>query len=256
MTLPAKKIHEITNTVLNCTDETDLMSLPYFFVPGIDGNLVDLPEETARHCVQVLRMRPGEQLSLTDGIGHLYDATIRSAGKRHCTVSVDGVQMEERVARKVSIAISPLKNAGRFEWFLEKATEIGVVEIVPLICQRTERQHFKAERAKSILISAMLQSKQSWLPVLKEPVAFEQAVAQSGWTQKLIAHCEDIQKTALSHFYNSNDTQILIGPEGDFTQTEIDAARFYGYHEVSLGLTRLRTETAGIVAATLLINHD
>lgn len=230
------------------------MSLPYFFIPGVTGNIIDLPEETARHCVQVLRMKVGEQLALTDGKGHLYSATIKSADKKHCAVEVYETRFEERTVRRVSIAISPLKNAGRFEWFLEKATEIGVCEITPLICQRTERQHFKAERARNILVAAMLQSKQTWLPDLKEPRPFSTTISQNSWNQKLIAHCEELQKSDLSRFSSQDDIQILIGPEGDFTLDEIESAILLGYHPVSLGLTRLRTETAGIVAASLLIN--
>lgn len=231
------------------------MSLPYFFIPGITGNIVDLPEETARHCVQVLRMKVGGQLALTDGKGHLYNTTIKNADKKHCAVEIVETRFEERTIRRISIAISTLKNTGRFEWFLEKATEIGVCEIIPLICHRTERQHFKAERARNILVAAMLQSKQTWLPDLKESQAFEVAVSQSIWQQKLIAHCEEMQKSGLGRFNNLDDIQILIGPEGDFTLNEIESATLHGYQQVSLGHTRLRAETAGIVAASLLINN-
>ncbi|MFN5134460.1 MAG: RsmE family RNA methyltransferase, partial [Chitinophagaceae bacterium] len=147
--------------------------------------------------------------------------------------------------------------ASRFEWFLEKATELGITEIVPLLCERTERQHFRYERMKGILLSAMLQSKQLWLPALSEPVKFEEYIQQTSSSNKitkLIAHCEDAQKQQLSSLpiAEFSDSVILIGPEGDFTPTEIKIALQHQYLPVALGETRLRTETAGVAAAVLL----
>jgi 16S rRNA (uracil1498-N3)-methyltransferase len=232
------------------------MSLPYFFIDDFGkGNTIVLPEDTSKHCVQVLRMKEGEQLQLTDGKGNLLTARIINPDRKHCTVNIEEEKFQQSAAKKISIAISLLKNASRFEWFLEKATEIGVSEIIPLLCERTERQHFRFDRMNNILISAMLQSQQTWLPVLCEPQHFEKIVSSSVYAQKFIAHCEsDKEKNNLASVVRQNKLQILIGPEGDFTKEEIEIAIQKNYQPVSLGDTRLRAETAGIVAATLLMN--
>src|SRR4051812_38723506 len=143
------------------------MSLPYFFINDFgNSKTIILPEETSKHCVQVLRMKEDEQLQLTDGKGNLLTVRILSADRKHCTVNVEEKKFQQPTTRKISIAISLLKKESRFEWFLEKATEIGISEIIPLSCERTERQHFRFDRMNNILISAMLQSRQTWLPVL------------------------------------------------------------------------------------------
>ncbi|MEI2748632.1 MAG: RsmE family RNA methyltransferase [Ferruginibacter sp.] len=156
--------------------------------------------------------------------------------------------------RKNTIAISLVKNASRFEWFLEKATENGIAAIIPLICSRTEKQHFRTDRMKNILISAMLQSQQVWLPEMHEPQSFLTYISTETASQKFIAHCEpDKEKIALSKIYKHGlPTSILIGPEGDFTAAEIKSALDAGFVPVALGETRLRTETAGLAAAVLL----
>lgn len=159
--------------------------------------------------------------------------------------------MPERV---ISLAVSLVKNTARFEWLLEKATEIGVSEIIPLLCKRTERQHFRFDRMNSIIISAMLQSRQTWLPILHEPIAIQQIIQSSSYQQKLIAHCTEDDKTSITQLSLADNIQILIGPEGDFTEEEIQLAKQHHYLPVTLGNTRLRTETAGMVAATLLMN--
>jgi len=232
------------------------MSLPLFFIDHIDkSNTIVLPEDTSKHCVQVLRMKEGEQLQLTNGKGIFLTATIINADRKHCTVNIEEEKFRQQPTRKISIAISLLKNASRFEWFLEKVTEIGVSEIVPLLCERTERQHFRFDRMNNILISAMLQSQRAWLPVLHEPQHFEKIVLSSVYPQKFIAHCEnDKEKNDLASVAKQKELQILIGPEGDFTKEEIEKAIQKNYQPVSLGDTRLRAETAGIVAATLLMN--
>jgi 16S rRNA (uracil1498-N3)-methyltransferase len=231
------------------------MALPYFYEPGIsqEANVFTLSEDTSKHCIQVLRMKQGAQLNLTDGKGSSFTATILSPDKKYTEVKINATEHCLPAVRKLTIAISLLKNAGRFEWFLEKATEIGVSGIIPLICDRTERQHFRHDRMNNILIAAMLQSQQTWLPALHEPMKFE-SVVPATHTQKFIAHCEDQQKPALKDFTLAGDVLMLIGPEGDFTSGEIHAALQNGFQPVSLGQTRLRTETAGVVAATLLMN--
>jgi len=232
------------------------MALPYFFIDTLNPqDAIVLPEETSRHCIQVLRMKAGEQLQLTDGKGNLFTVRISKADKKNCIVAVEEKTYVPPNIKKVSIAISLLKNANRFEWFLEKATEMGVSEVIPLICKRTERQHFRFERMNHILVAAMLQSQQCWLPVLQEPQPFEKIISLSVYAQKLIAHCEETNKKPLRNIAEGNEIQILIGPEGDFTPEEIELALQDHFQPVSLGSTRLRTETAGIVAAALLMNH-
>ena len=235
------------------------MELPFFFIEDYnkDQREIVLNEETSRHVIQVLRMKIGEQLNLTDGKGNVITASISDDHKKHCTVTVENTTYTQPPARKVSIAISLLKNAARFEWFLEKASEIGVTEIIPLVCKRTEKEKFRHDRMKGICISAILQSQQCWLPVLHEPVAYELLFRQEEVitrSQKFIAHCVDDAKRSLTDMVNKNlhSQIILIGPEGDFTPEEINSAMENHFIPVTLGETRLRTETAGIVAATLL----
>lgn len=229
------------------------MELPIFFVDTpITTNVLTLNEETSKHVVQVLRMKTQEKLQLTDGAGNLSTAEIIDEHKKKCTVKIVETQFVERKKQEVCIAISLLKNASRFEWFLEKATEIGVTEIIPLLCERTEKQHFRYDRMKQIVISAMMQSKQVWLPVLHEPTSFNKIVTQSCYDTKLIAHCEEENKKLISDFRKHASLQILIGPEGDFSRNEILLALDHQFQPVTLGETRLRTETAGVVAATVV----
>jgi 16S rRNA (uracil1498-N3)-methyltransferase len=236
------------------------MPLPFFYTEPVAAaqSIVVLNEENSKHAVQVLRMENGEQLKLTDGLGNLYTAEISDAHKKKCTVNILERNFEDAPATRVSIAVSPIKNNSRFEWFLEKATEIGVTEIIPLLCSRTEKQHFRYDRMNGILISALLQSQQVWLPKLHEPVKYEKYIDSLGnkVVQKFIAHCEADQKTSLRDLLSTNQpinqSTILIGPEGDFTKEEIALALQNNFVPVALGDTRLRTETAALVAATLL----
>ena len=236
------------------------MALPFFYTTSFDTTpaaFITLDEDTSKHIVQVLRMQKAEQLQHTDGKGNIATASITDDNRKKCVVQVVSNTFREPPAKKVTIAISLLKNTSRFEWFLEKATEIGVQGIIPLICTRTEKQHFKTERFQSILISAMLQSQQCWLPVMPAPVKFTSLVKQNFAGEKFIAHCEeDSTKKELASLVNETPAiQILIGPEGDFTTEEIMLAKENNYCPVGLGNTRLRTETAGMVAAARLCMH-
>ena len=245
------------------------MALPFFYLsrydPGANTTEITLDEDNSRHIAQVLRMQPGETLQLTDGKGALLTASILDNHKKKCVVRVLSVHTLPPKEKRISIAISPLKNASRFEWFLEKATEIGVGEIIPLLCEHTERQHTRQDRLQSILTSALLQSQQSWLPVLREPTLFTQFIASAHYDQRLIAHCLEAPRPtdALADWLRRQPatalpgspapTQlILIGPEGDFSPKEVEAAIIKEFVPVTLGANRLRTETAGVVAATLL----
>ena len=240
------------------------MKLPLFYKAAIDSSTtsVELDEATSKHIIQVLRMQLGDQLQLTNGKGKLLTAAITNDNRKKVVVTIYHTEESQAYPLKISIAISPVKNNTRFEWFLEKATEIGVAEIIPLICARTEKQQFKWERMNAILVSAMLQSQQVWLPVLREPIKFSKYLSDLTRVPsllKMIAHCEDENyKQSLQKIADpASDQLILIGPEGDFTTQEIDYALQNGCVPVSLGNTRLRTETAGIVAAALLcIKND
>ncbi len=214
-----------------------------------------LDGDASKHILTVLRMKTGGQINITDGKGNSVTAEITQTDKKQCIAEVLQSRQIPALLPKITIGISLIKNASRFEWFLEKAAEIGVNEIIPLICERTERQHFRHDRMKNVLISAMLQSQQCWLPILHEPLKFENCEwDQFNNAQKFIAHCDKGEKKSLPGFQiaKSSDRLILIGPEGDFTKKEIDLAISNRFTPVSLGDTRLRTETAGIVAAALL----
>jgi 16S rRNA (uracil1498-N3)-methyltransferase len=234
------------------------MSVSYFYIDRYDPSQKEiiLDEDTSYHIVQVLRMKPEQKLQLTDGKGNLVTGHITECHKKHCTVQVETTSYRQPAIRKISIAISLIKNSSRFEWFLEKTVELGVTEIIPLICERTIKEKFRYDRMKGICISAMLQSQQCWLSLLHEPVAYELLFRQeevAGMQQKFIAHCIEGEKQDLSDVINKSLSQIiLIGPEGDFSEKEIDLALQNHFIPVALGETRLRTETAGVVAATLL----
>jgi 16S rRNA (uracil1498-N3)-methyltransferase len=235
------------------------MTLPFFYIPEIQPGqtTLQLDEDTSKHVTGVLRKKPGDALHLTDGKGHLLSAVITDDHKKRCIVSITHTQETPPPARKTIVAISLLKNVSRFEWFLEKATEIGITAIIPLICDRTEKEHFRYDRMKNILVSALLQSQQVWLPVLHQPVGFGLLLKQQdiiAIPQKFIAHCLPGKKQQLSHVADASSLTrlILIGPEGDFTPEEINFALEHQYIPVALGDTRLRTETAGLVAAVLL----
>ena len=188
------------------------------------------------------------------GKAFLILATIREANKKNCIVNITEKQILEAPKRKIQIALSLLKNSNRFEWFLEKATELGITEIVPLKCARTEKQQFRIGRMRGILESALIQSQQVWMPVLKDPQNFRDWVAETRADQQFIAHCEPGAKRHLSEMINTrlNSQCIGIGPEGDFTEEEIKLATKAGFIPVDLGENRLRSETAAVAAAALL----
>ena len=229
----------------------DFMIKPsLFFYENLTEPDIILDEETSRHIISVLRMKTGEKILLTDGKGTLAEAKITSDNKKKCAVELIEKKFTPARSKQIIIGISLVKNASRFEWFIEKATEIGVAEIYPLICERTEKQHFRFERMDGIVTSAMLQSTQVWKPTLHHPVLFKDIISNQKPDQKFIAHCIEGNKINLKQAVVSGSAIILIGPEGDFTSKEIEIAT--DFTKVSLGETRLRTETAGIVAAAIL----
>ncbi len=227
--------------------------LPYFYHPSLTDSdtTVTVAEDTSKHIVQVLRMQVDEQIKLTNGNGLIAVAKIIAPHKKHCVVSIEHKAQQLPPSKQNTIAVALLKNVHRFEWFLEKATELGIAQIVPLITKRTEKQNFKQERMQQIVVSAMLQSQQAFLPLLASPEKFETYVKTKHLQNKLIAHCIDVEKSVLQEKLTVQNI-LLIGPEGDFTPEEIEMALTCGYQPVSLGNTRLRTETAAVVGATVL----
>lgn len=230
--------------------------LPFFYLSAYEPGAAELTldEDNSRHIVQVLRMQPGERLQLTDGKGALLTAVITDDHKKKCRVRIESAETQPPPKKNVTIAISLLKNASRFEWFLEKATEIGVSRIIPLLCERTEKQHARPDRLRNILVSAMLQSQQTWLPELPDPLPLASVLESPASDQRLIAHCLEHPRPtqSLASTTSASSALILIGPEGDFSPKEIESALNKGFVPVTLGDNRLRTETAGVVAATLL----
>jgi len=233
-----------------------MMNVPYFYKENLEvtNDLLLFDEETSRHIVQVLRMKPGECVQVTNGKGIFKTAEIVEGNKKTCKVKFKESHFKPGSLQKISIGISILKNANRFEWFLEKVTELGVSEIIPLICERTEKHHFRYDRMKNICISAMLQSQQVWLPDLHHPIPFMSLFNNLNHQQKFIAHCIEKEKRNLMELIHTDCQSqiILIGPEGDFTIEEVEFATRQHCMAVTLGETRLRTETAGVVAAALL----
>lgn len=231
-----------------------IMSIPYFFEPFSDISPIHLSETSAHHAIHVLRMKAGDTLNVTNGKGDLATCRISHTTKKECSIEVVDLRTSsfEHRASNLHIAIAFTKNPARIEWFLEKATEIGVQTITPLITKRSEKIHFRKERFEKIMVSAMLQSQQTYLPILNEATPLEEVI-RGPEELKCIAHCEeDKERTHLTDIIKSQkDTLILIGPEGDFTQEEIHLCVQQHALPVSLGNNRLRTETAGLFACVV-----
>ena len=230
------------------------MSVPYFYEPliTIGVNQFTLSPETSKHCVQVLRMQEGARMDITNGLGEIFNATIQTAHKNNSLVTIHGHQTITPSSQKITLGISLLKNAVRLEWLFEKATEMGIHQIVPIICDRTIHERFKMDRMQNILQSAMIQSQQAWLPLLSAPISFDTFIKTHKASVNLIAHCEASDKKNVKDIIAPNEVNLLIGPEGDFSSTEIATAAKNHYIAIHLGPTRLRTETAGIFALSVL----
>ena len=230
------------------------MDIPFFHLNDIpSGGDTVFPEESSRHIVSVLRMREGEPLRVVNGKGTMASARIADAHKKHCRIEILDVAVIPDSRKPMTLAVSLLKNPSRFEWMLEKVCEIGVHALVPMICHRTERGHVRMDRLHAIAMSAMLQSRQAWLTEVKEPVTFDQLLAVAVQEDRFIAHCLPNGTKPLRSLHTSGATSLLlIGPEGDFTEREISSALSSGFRAVGLGENRLRTETAGVVAAALI----
>ncbi len=212
-------------------------------------------KEESRHIVRVLRKRENDLLQITNGNGILFNAKIISANDKKCSIQIISHKVKQKPWNyNIHIAIAPTKMNDRFEWFIEKATEIGIDEITPIICENSERKVIKLERLQKVLVSAMKQSLKYQIPKLNQPVKFSEILNTQSETVKLIAHCEDSdKKNFLQNLIKPNqNVLILIGPEGDFSVKEITKALQHKFIPLSLGASRLRTETAGIVVCNTI----
>jgi len=222
-----------------------------FYNPHISETDTTIPfsKEESRHMVKVLRKNVGDQLHITNGKGWLFTAEITQADSKHCIAEIKASEFQNKHGYQLHLAVAPTKMNDRYEWFLEKATEIGIDSITPIICENSERRIIKPERFEKILQSAMKQSLSCYLPTLNAAVPFSEFIDQDHKGERFIAHCEETHKHSLKQVLTpSNTVTILIGPEGDFSTTEIEKAKASNFKPVTLGNTRLRTETAAIVA--------
>ncbi len=221
-----------------------------FYAENIKPPVFDLPTEESKHIIRVLRKNNGDNITITDGKGSFYDCKIIDANPKHCTLEVQNtIPDENKRDYYIHIAIAPTKNIARTEWFLEKCTEIGIDEITPVITFNSERREIKLPRLEKVVISAMKQSLKATLPLLNEKTLFKHLIEKPFEGEKYIAWIdESVTNTLINVYPKGSNALILIGPEGDFTPEEVKDALKNGYRPVSLGKSRLRTETAGIVA--------
>lgn len=212
-----------------------------------------LDEQESRHCIRVLRLTKADSITLVDGKGGLYTGVITDPNPKKCRVEITRITKDfEKRDYRLHVAIAPPKSADRFEWFLEKAVEIGIDEITPLLCERSERRKLNTGRLEKIIVSAMKQSLKTYMPVLNNLTNFEAFCKKAFKGGKYIAHCDGYHKMFLGNELNiGSEYVVLIGPEGDFSPGEINIAKTNSYREISLGNSRLRTETAGVVACTI-----
>ncbi|MCK0159280.1 16S rRNA (uracil(1498)-N(3))-methyltransferase [Allomuricauda sp. F6463D] len=225
-----------------------------FYNPSLDNSAKQFifPSDESKHIVRVLRKSKGDIVHITNGKGYLYEAEILDPDQKKCKAYIISHRKSVPKRYKLHMVVAPTKMNDRYEWFLEKATEIGMDEITPIICDHSERKIVKMERMERVLQSAMKQSLQTVLPQLNPAISFKEFLEtdiSSGF--KFIAHCQEGEKMELKRrMIADNDATILIGPEGDFSKEEIDLAKDKGYIPISLGRNRLRTETAALVACT------
>ncbi len=227
-----------------------------FYVPQSEQQVIVFPEEEARHCVQVLRRRTGDEVHWTDGKGFFYQGELVEAVKKRAVVRVLSRWPDPlRRSFRLHIAIAPTKHFDRLEWFAEKATEIGIERITPLICSRSERKKVRTDRLKRVMIAAMKQSLRGYLPQVDAPMTFSEFMDQhlQDTTQRFIATCQPLPEGHLQELWRpGRDVCVLIGPEGDFSAEELHLARKKKFVPVQLGQARLRTETAGVMAVATI----
>ncbi|MEN6619241.1 MAG: 16S rRNA (uracil(1498)-N(3))-methyltransferase [Rikenellaceae bacterium] len=232
-----------------------------FFTNNIFGSTATLDREESRHCVKVLRHKIGDTISFIDGNGGLYKGEITETSGGECTIRIiESIQSYQPRDYFLHMAVAPTKNLERYEWFMEKATELGLDELTPIIGEHSERRVFKPERGERILLSATKQSLKARVPLLGQMTPVKEFIlgADNFAGLKLIAHCNEGERAGLvellekSKEVNGNKFMILIGPEGDFSVSEVELAVFHGFVPITLGESRLRTETAALAAVTAI----
>lgn len=223
-----------------------------FYTTDLSGDRLELTKEESKHVVKVLRKKEGDKLHFTDGIGTLAEAEVITADPKHCVLEIMSHEKHEAPHPELTIACAPTKSNDRFEWFLEKSTEIGITHIIPFICERSERKVVKYDRLQKVIVSAMKQSTRTYLPELAVQSSFDEVVNHPFDGRKFIAYCDQEGRTEFKDTIEAGENAlVLIGPEGDFTDKEIKQALAAGFEPISLGASRLRTETAAMVACTI-----
>lgn len=226
----------------------------WFYHPEIEGEILALNEAESHHVNHVLRMHAGELVRVTDGKGMVCEAAITEVHPRHTSLTIRSSKSVPPPLYRVHIAIAPPKSIDRFEWFMEKATETGVGKITPLLCERSERKNLNMARMEKILVSALKQSRQAWLPVIPGFTPFTELISSATETGRFIAHCNNTpDKHYLGRILSPlTDTLLLVGPEGDFSPEETARAIERGFIPVHLGPGILRTETAGLLGCHII----
>ncbi len=229
-----------------------------FYAPDITPPTYTFSEEESKHAIRVLRLAVGDTISITDGRGRLFSSRITDANPKRCSVAIEStIESFEPLPYSLTMCVAPTKNIERFEWFLEKATEIGVSQIYPLLSAHSERKAIKMEREEKVITAAMKQSLKAYHPTLHPLTTLKDIIAQKSTSERYIAHCNPSQSSEGKPYLGDKvtpgaDIEILIGPEGDFSPEEVQLAISRGYKEISLGEQRLRTETAAVVATTIV----
>lgn len=222
-----------------------------FYSTQVKDGIIQLDENDSRHAVKVLRLREGDTIHVVDGLGNRFKAEISTAHHKHTNCAIVESVKETELPYLLHMAVAPTKNIDRFEWFLEKATELGITEITPLLCEHSERKVIKPERLERIVVSAMKQSLKATKPKINSMVKITEFVNQQFEGHKFMAHCEKDKKVVIPNLQKGiSQFTILIGPEGDFSPKEIELAKNADFEALSLGNSRLRTETAAVTAVT------
>ena len=225
----------------------------WFFTDQIEGQIIHLREDEARHCSKVLRMQLGDEIHALDGKGNRYTAIIQSLTKKEVQATISHTTSVPPSHYDIHLAIAPTKNISRLEWCLEKVCELGIASISPILCQRSERKIIKQDRLQKIILAAAKQSQKAYFPTLHPLRSVKDYLSDSQQGQKFICHCAYEENTHLAKvFKKEKSTHIMIGPEGDFHDTEVDMALAAGFQSAGLGKERLRTETAGVYACSVI----
>jgi 16S rRNA (uracil1498-N3)-methyltransferase len=230
-----------------------------FYLPEISNGKASLDRDESKHALKVLRLKEGDLVQLVDGKGGMFEAEISDTNGGVCVFNVVKA-LEDKSIRpyRLHMAVAPTKNIDRFEWFLEKATEIGIDEITPVICEHSERRSLNTERCNRILVSAMKQSLKATLPQMNEPIKLKAFLETCSSPQRFIGYCDEtVDRLFLGNVYqNKTEATVLIGPEGDFSEEEVELALRSGFKAITLGNSRLRTETAAVVATSMVATFN